>query len=33
MGILMQNWGEKISSNRQLGKRIYITIVMMMVLE
>jgi len=29
----MQNWGERILSNRQLGMRVYIRIVMIMVLE
>jgi hypothetical protein len=31
--ISMQNGGERIFSNRQLGMRVYIRIVMMMVLE
>jgi exonuclease III len=31
--ILMQKWGERILSNRQLGIRVYIKIVMIMVLE
>jgi hypothetical protein len=29
----MQNWGERIFSNQQLGMRVYIKIVMIMVLE
>jgi len=29
----MQNWGVRIFSNRQLGMRVYIKIVMIMVLE
>jgi len=32
-GFFMQNLEEKIPSNRHLGKRIYIAIVMIMVLE
>ena len=31
--ILMQNWGERIFSNRQLGKRVYIRIVIIMILD
>jgi transposase len=31
--ISIQKWGERIFSNRKLGKRVYITIVMIMVLE
>jgi hypothetical protein len=31
--ILMQRWGERIFSNRQLGTRVYIRIIMTMVLE
>jgi len=29
----MQNWGERMFSNRQLGMRVYMGIVMVMVLE
>jgi len=29
----MKNWGERITSNRQLGVRVYIRIVMKMMLE
>ena len=29
----MQNWGERVFSNRQLGMRVYIKIVKIMVLE
>ena len=33
VGDLMQNWGERIFSNRQLGMRNYVGIVMMMMSE
>jgi hypothetical protein len=29
----MQNWGERLFSNRQLGRRVYKKIVMIMVFE
>jgi len=29
----MQNWGERILSNRQVGAKVYIRIVMIMVLD
>ena len=31
--VLMQNWGERIFSNRQMGMRVCIRIVMIMVFE
>jgi len=31
--ILMQNWGDRISSNQQLGMTVYIRIAMTMVLK
>ena len=33
VGDLMQNWGERISSNQHLGMRVYIRIETIMVLE
>ena len=33
LDILMQRWGERIFSIQQLGKRVHISIVMMMVLK
>jgi hypothetical protein len=33
IGDLMQKWRERIFSNRQLGMRVYIRIVMMIVIE